>query len=87
MFPMFAPALICLTATPPLPPVPVLKNAKKLSLTEEQIKTLTVIQQNYAKELADRRDALVKSSVAFHKEVQDVLTAAQKAKAKKLRIF
>ena len=71
---------------PPLPPVPVLKNATKLKLTEEQIKTLTEIQKKYATELADRRRALVKSSMDFHNEIQAVLTVEQKAKAKKLKI-
>jgi predicted TIM-barrel enzyme len=87
MIPMLVPTLMMTQlANPPLPPVPVLKNAKKLNLTEEQIKTLTDIQKKYGKELADRRMALVMSSMNFHNEVQAVLTADQKAKAKKLRI-
>ena len=87
MIPMFAPLLICQLANPPLPPVPVLKNAKKLNLTEAQVKTLSSIQLKYAKELADRRKALIDSATSFHKEVQDVLTVEQKQKAKKLRLL
>lgn len=86
MIPLLVPIVMCQIATPPLPPLPILKNAKKLGLTEEQVKTLTSIQQKYAKELFDRRMALVKSSMNFHNEVQAVLTTPQKTKAKKLHI-
>lgn len=82
-------SVVCLVQpapAPPLPPVPVLKQAKRLGLSPEQIKLLTEIQAKYAKELAERRKALVQSSLAFRNEVQAVLTPEQKAKAKKLRI-
>lgn len=87
MIPILLPTVTITQLTnPPLPPVSVLKNAKRLNLTDAQIKALTSIQIKYGKELADRRTALIQSSMNFHNEVQAVLTADQKAKAKKLRI-
>jgi hypothetical protein len=71
---------------PPLPPIAVLKNAKKLGLTAEQIKSLEAIQALYAVEFYNARQSLVNKSMSFRAEVQDVLTPEQKAKAKKLKI-
>ena len=85
---IIVPAILLLqtSVTPPLPPVPVLKQAKKLGLSPEQVKQLETIQLKYAKELAKKRKALVDSSIAFHNEVQAVLTPEQKVRARKLKI-
>jgi Spy/CpxP family protein refolding chaperone len=86
MLPLLCLPVLSATPTPPLPPIPVLKNAKRLNLTEEQIKTLTEIQKRYAKELSDRRKALMEASMSLRSEIQAVLTDEQKAKAKALKL-
>ena len=86
MIPVFLPAILFVQTSAPLPPVPVLKQAKKLGLSVEQVKQLEQIQLKYAKELTEKRKALIDSSVSFHNEVQAVLTSEQKVKAKKLKI-
>ncbi len=87
MLPLIATlCLVTQTPTPPLPPVPMLKKAKELGLTPTQIKTLQGLQAKYAVEFHKKRQALVESSMEFHKEVQGVLTAEQKVRAKKLKL-